>query len=81
MPQREPHLTIEPDVVQGYWGADGMLTIHCKSQAIEGARMGMAKAVGIDKDNLRIVLNPTGGSFGYSTSPGLSPWRRWRLWR
>ena len=67
---REPHLTIEPDVVQGYWGADGMLTIHCKSQAIEGARMGMVKAVGIDKDNLRIVLNPTGGSFGYSTSPG-----------
>jgi aldehyde oxidoreductase len=32
--QHEPHLPIEPDVLQGYFDGDGNLTIQCKSQAI-----------------------------------------------
>ena len=30
--QHEPHLPIEPDIVQAYWGTDGMMTIQCKCQ-------------------------------------------------
>jgi aldehyde oxidoreductase len=66
--QHEPHLPIEPDVVQGYWGTDGMLTIQCKSQSIDESRDAVAMACGIPKENLRMILNPVGGSFGYSTS-------------
>jgi aldehyde oxidoreductase len=67
---REPHLSIEPDVVQGYWGEDGMLTIQCKSQAIKTAQQSIAKGIGVEADNIRIIENPTGASFGYATSPG-----------
>ncbi|MBN1568980.1 MAG: molybdopterin-dependent oxidoreductase [Acidobacteria bacterium] len=66
--QHEPHLPIEPDVVQGYWGTDGMLTIQCKSQSIDESRDAVALGCGISKENLRMILNPVGGSFGYSTS-------------
>ncbi len=66
--QHEPHLPIEPDVVQGYWGTDGMLTIQCKSQSIDESRDAVAMACGIPKENLRMILNNVGGSFGYSTS-------------
>lgn len=67
---RQPHLSIEPDVIQGYWGSDDMLTIHCKSQALKTARISFAKGIGVDPDNIRIIENPTGASFGYATSPG-----------
>ncbi len=68
--QREPHLSVEPDIVQAYWGDDGMLTIHCKSQAIQTARQAMAKGIGVELDRIRVIENPTGASFGYATSPG-----------
>ena len=67
---REPHLSIEPDVVQGYWGTDGMLTIQCKSQSLKTARVSFAKGIGVDPEKIRIIENPTGASFGYATSPG-----------
>ncbi len=66
--QHEPHLPLEPDVVQGYIGADGMVTIQCKSQAIGEAREALSAACGIPMDELRIIMNPVGGSFGYSVS-------------
>jgi aldehyde oxidoreductase len=66
--QHEPHLPIEPDVVQAYWGVDGMLTIQCKSQSIDESRDAVAMATGVPKENLRMILNHVGGSFGYSTS-------------
>jgi aldehyde oxidoreductase len=66
--QHEPHLPIEPDVVQGYWGVDGMLTIQCKSQSITESREVVSMACGIPMENLRMMLNHVGGSFGYSTS-------------
>ena len=66
--QHEPHLPLEPDVVQGYIGADGMLTIQCKSQAIGEAREALAAACGIPMEELRVIMNPVGGSFGYSVS-------------
>ena len=36
--QHEPHLPIEPDVCQAYWGTDGMMTIQCKCQNLSENR-------------------------------------------
>ncbi len=66
--QHEPHLPIEPDVVQGYIGTDGMLTLQCKSQGIGEDRETISNACGIPLEELRIIMNPVGGSFGYSVS-------------
>jgi aldehyde oxidoreductase len=64
--QHQPHLPIEPDVVQAYWGTDGMMTIQCKCQAIRQSREVISMATGIPKENIRVLLNSVGGSFGYS---------------
>lgn len=66
---RQPHLTIEPDVVQAYPENDGV-TIQCKTQYIYGMAGQMADGIGVPKDKIRIIGNPAGGSFGYSMSPG-----------
>ena len=66
--QHEPHLPIEPDVVQGYIGEDGMLTLQCKSQGIGEDREAISNACGIPMEELRIIMNPVGGSFGYAVS-------------
>jgi aldehyde oxidoreductase len=63
---REPHLPIEPDSVQGYYEADGTLVIQCKAQAIYDARAEVSAATGQAPEKLRVIMNPTGGSFGYS---------------
>jgi aldehyde oxidoreductase len=63
---REPHLPIEPDSVQGYFEADGTLAIQCKAQALYDARAEVAAATGQAPEKLRIIMNPTGGSFGYA---------------
>lgn len=67
---REPHLSIEGDVIQSYWDEDGNLAVHCKSQGFSVGRKAMAPGIGIELDKLRYVLNPNGGSFGWSMSPG-----------
>lgn len=64
--QHEPHLPIEPDVMQAYWDADGMMTIQCKAQAVGLTRFLISQAIGLTPDKIRIIINPTGGSFGYS---------------
>ena len=66
--QHEPHLPIEPDVVQGYYDEDGNMTLQCKCQAICECRDALSSACGIDRDKLRIIMNPAGGSFGYALS-------------
>ncbi len=63
---REPHLPIEPDTVQGYYDAEDVLTIQCRAQAIYDSRMEVSGATGQPEDKLRIIMNPTGGSFGNS---------------
>jgi aldehyde oxidoreductase len=67
--QHEPHLPLEPDVVQAYWGVDGMMTIQCKCQNISENSEAVANATGVPKDNIRMILNTVGGSFGYSIAP------------
>lgn len=63
---RQPHLPIEPDTVQAYPDGEGGVVIHCKSQNLYGNINFMAAAIGLPKERIRIVLNPTGGSFGYT---------------
>jgi aldehyde oxidoreductase len=67
--QHEPHLPIEPDTLQAYWGADGMMTIQCKCQNLSENSEAIAQACGIPKENIRMQLNTVGGSFGYTVSP------------
>lgn len=66
---RQPHLVIEPDVAQAYVDADGYLTIHCKSLALQITMATIAAGIGWPTEKIRIVENPTGASFGYSISP------------
>ena len=65
--QHEPHLPIEPDVFQGYWDEDGKLTIQSTTHDLYGCGAELAPAIGMDKDNIRMINNPAGGCFGYST--------------
>ncbi|MEG2322977.1 MAG: molybdopterin cofactor-binding domain-containing protein [Anaerovoracaceae bacterium] len=62
---REPHMSIEGDTVQAYWGDDGMLTVHCKAMAIYANVGDIAEATGVPDDKVRVVENPTGGTFGW----------------
>ena len=68
---REPHLSIEGCVCQSYWGDDGMLTIQSKSQCVYSSigRIGAA-CFGVPREKYRILMNPTGASFGWSTNAG-----------
>ncbi|USF25829.1 Aldehyde oxidoreductase [Firmicutes bacterium ASF500] len=63
---RQSHMPVEPDVLQAYWNDEGVLCIQNKSQNLYGNIGGMAKAVGLPKEKLRMMQNPVGGSFGYS---------------
>lgn len=66
---RQPHLTVEPDVVIAY-PQDGGVTIQCKGQYLYGNAGQMAAAIGLPKEKVRLIGNPAGGSFGYSMSAG-----------
>ena len=67
--QRQPHLTIEPDVGFAYFDDQERLTIHSKSIAIHLHHAMIAPGLGIEPEKLRLVQNPTGGTFGYKFSP------------
>ena len=62
---REPHMPIEGDTVQAYWGDDGLLTVHCKAMAIYANIGDIAEATGIPEEKVRVVANPTGATFGW----------------
>jgi aldehyde oxidoreductase len=67
--QRQPHLTMEPDVGCAYMDEEGRLTIHSKSIGIHLHHAMIAPGLGIDPEKLRLIQNPTGGTFGYKFSP------------
>ena len=67
--QRQPHLTIEPDVGLAYFDEEGRLTIHSKSIGIHLHHAMICPGLGIEPEKLRIVQNPAGGTFGYKFSP------------
>ena len=65
---REPHLSIEPDVMQAYYDEDGLLTVQCKSQFLYLNLWSIPAAIGTTADKMRFLCNPVGGSFGWSLS-------------
>lgn len=65
---REPHMSIEGDTVQAYYDEDGLLTIQCKAMTVYFDRDDIAEAVGLPVEQIRVVENPTGGSFGWAMS-------------
>jgi aldehyde oxidoreductase len=69
--QRQPHLTIEPDMGFAYYDEEGRLTIHSKSIALYLHAAMIADGLGVELSKLRIVQNPAGGTFGYKFCPTL----------
>ncbi len=67
--QRQPHLTMEPDVGFAYFDDEGRLTIHSKSIGIHLHHAMICPGLGIEPEKLRLVQNPAGGTFGYKFSP------------
>lgn len=67
--QRQPHLTVEPDVGFAYYDDEGRLTIHSKSIGIHLHHAMIAPGLGIEPEKLRLVQNPAGATFGYKFSP------------
>jgi aldehyde oxidoreductase len=69
--QRQPHLSIEPDVGFAYTDEDGTVVIHSKSIALYIHHFMICAGLGLEPDKLRLVMNPQGGNFGYKLSPTL----------
>jgi len=67
--QRQPHLTIEPDLGFAYYDEEGRLTIHSKSIGIFLHHAMIAPGLGVAPEKLRLVQNAAGGTFGYKFSP------------
>ena len=57
------------DVIS-YFDEDGFLTIQCKSQGVYSSIGRIGNSLGVPKDKLRVLMNPTGASFGWSTNAG-----------
>ena len=69
--QRQPHFTIEPDCCNAFVEEDGTLTVMYKTHGIYMLKGLLAKTLGLPDDKVRVVLNPSGGAFGYTLSPAL----------
>ncbi|MDR1705264.1 MAG: molybdopterin-dependent oxidoreductase [Clostridiales bacterium] len=67
---REPHLSVEGDAVQAYFDEDGLLTFQCKSQGVYSSIGRIGNSLGLKKNQMRVLMNPTGASFGWSTNAG-----------
>jgi aldehyde oxidoreductase len=67
--QRQPHLTMEPDVGFAFFDETGCLTIHSKSIGIFLHHAMICPGLGLEPEKLRLVQNPAGGTFGYKFSP------------
>lgn len=67
---RQPHLSIEGDSVQAYFDEDGLLTFQCKSQGVYSSISRIGNSLGVPTSKMRVLMNPTGASFGWSTNAG-----------
>jgi aldehyde oxidoreductase len=66
---RQPHMPMEPDVGCAYLNDEGKLCIHSKSIGIHLHMMMIAPGLGVEPENMVMVQNPAGGTFGYKFSP------------
>ena len=67
--QRQPHMTIEPDVGFAYIDEKGVLKIHSKTIGAHLHLLMIAPGLGLEPDKIALVTNPAGGTFGYKFSP------------
>jgi aldehyde oxidoreductase len=66
---RQPHMPIEPDVGFAYLNDDGKLVIHSKSIGLHLHLYMIAPGLGVEPENMIMIQNPAGGTFGYKFSP------------
>ena len=66
---RQPHLHLEPDCGEAYIDDDGVLTIQSKSIGVHLHHAMICPGIGIAPEKLRLIQNPSGGTFGYKFSP------------
>ena len=66
---RQPHLPLEPDCGCAYTDEEGRITVHSKSIALHLHHAMIVAGCGLEPDQLRLVANPTGATFGYKFSP------------
>ena len=70
----EPHMPLEPMSAQAFTDEEGRLTICYKSQLIHGLQNKLSAVFGMEKEKIRVIMNPCGGSFGstmYAETPSL----------
>ncbi|PIE68434.1 MAG: aldehyde oxidoreductase [Deltaproteobacteria bacterium] len=66
---RQPHMPIEPDVGFAYLNEEGKLVIHSKSIGLHLHLYMIAPGLGVEPEDIIMVQNPAGGTFGYKFSP------------
>ncbi len=66
---RQPHMPIEPDVGYAYLDDSGKLIIQSKSIGVHLHLYMIAPGLGVEPENLVLIQNNTGGTFGYKFSP------------
>ncbi|HTZ00593.1 MAG TPA: molybdopterin cofactor-binding domain-containing protein [Rhodocyclaceae bacterium] len=69
--QRQPHMPIEPDCGFAYIDDQKRVVVHSKTIAAHLHLYMIAPGLGLEPDQLVLVANPTGATFGYKFSPTL----------
>jgi aerobic carbon-monoxide dehydrogenase large subunit len=62
--QRVAPAPMEARAAAAAWGADGRLTAWIPNQGAQGTRRGLARMLGIDQAELRVITPDVGGAFG-----------------
>jgi aldehyde oxidoreductase len=66
---RQPQMPIEPDVGFGFINDEGKVCLHTKSICLQLHQAMIAPGVGVPVEDIVIVQNPCGSSFGYKFCP------------
>lgn len=65
----EHHNPMEPHATTAIFGADGVLTVHDKTQGVGNTRDYLRAVFGLDEARLRVVSPFVGGAFGLALRP------------
>jgi 4-hydroxybenzoyl-CoA reductase alpha subunit len=64
-----PHAPIEPHCAIGDFGPDGLLTVHSSTQVPHYLHRELARVLGIDQAQVRVIQPLVGGAFGGKSEP------------
>ena len=62
--QRLAPASVETRAAAAVWGTDGRCVLWCSNQGAQGARAGVARMLGLDRELLRVITPDVGGGFG-----------------